>query len=210
MTPPCRFGASCTRANCWFAHPNAPQTVCREGAECTRADCWFRHPEGWVATPTPCRHGASCTWAKCWFAHPAERPDPNSESVQRERYCRSIFVGRLSVDRAETKDEDLKDYFERFGEIVVCSVARANNSKAGKSRGFGWVEFRDKQSADAAIEKGHPVWQVQQRTYQPSGGTFLAAHDRTQRVSIKQHVNSDVCMLHFIAFHFRNPTTLQP
>ena len=113
--------------------------------------------------------------------------NPKSEAVQRERYSRTIFVGRLSVRDPETTDEDLNNY-QQFGEIAVGSVMRTNNSRDGKSRGFGLVEFRNKGSAEAAIASGHPAWHVQERKYQPSVGTFLAAHDRTQRVSITPEV----------------------
>lgn len=54
---------------------------CRYGAGCTRADCYFSHPPGHGgrsgtadgydgAAPRPCRYGASCTRADCHFAHP--------------------------------------------------------------------------------------------------------------------------------------------
>lgn len=53
---PCRFGASCTRADCFFSHPpgrvlpgsaaGASATPCRFGLGCTRADCFFSHPPG--------------------------------------------------------------------------------------------------------------------------------------------------------------------
>ncbi|KAK1234253.1 hypothetical protein PQX77_002560 [Marasmius sp. AFHP31] len=56
---PCRFGASCTRPNCAFAHPSRPAAnathfaqQCRFGAGCTRAACPFQHPEGRVLPNT--------------------------------------------------------------------------------------------------------------------------------------------------------------
>lgn len=55
---PCRFGAACTRADCFFSHPStrtlaaaagsssSAQTPCRFGLGCTRPDCYFAHPPG--------------------------------------------------------------------------------------------------------------------------------------------------------------------
>ncbi|GAK66334.1 uncharacterized protein PAN0_012c4556 [Moesziomyces antarcticus] len=45
---PCRFGAACTRPDCFFAHPqrSSAATPCRFGLGCTRPDCYFTHPEG--------------------------------------------------------------------------------------------------------------------------------------------------------------------
>ncbi|CBQ69262.1 conserved hypothetical protein [Sporisorium reilianum SRZ2] len=48
---PCRFGAACTRADCFFSHPPARSvaasgTPCRFALGCTRADCYFTHPPG--------------------------------------------------------------------------------------------------------------------------------------------------------------------
>ncbi|EST09404.2 hypothetical protein PSEUBRA_001002 [Kalmanozyma brasiliensis GHG001] len=52
---PCRFGAACTRGDCFFSHPPsrsgpssgvASSTPCRFGLGCTRADCYFSHPPG--------------------------------------------------------------------------------------------------------------------------------------------------------------------
>lgn len=37
--------------------------------------------------------------------------------------------------------ERLKGYFSEFGEIVSCLVMK--NNETGKSRGFGFVTFRD-------------------------------------------------------------------
>jgi len=121
----------------------------------------------------------------CWFAHPPDRPDPNSEDSTRERYSRSLFIGRLSVGPGtETDDADLQAYFSQFGEIVVCSVARINKDKSGKSRGFGLVEYAKLSSVDRAFLAGHPSWSVQRRKVQHAGGTFLSSTDRRHRIAI--------------------------
>lgn len=50
---PCKFGASCSRVDCFFSHPpnrgagaGAGATPCRFGLGCTRKDCYFSHPPG--------------------------------------------------------------------------------------------------------------------------------------------------------------------
>ncbi|KAI0359628.1 hypothetical protein OH77DRAFT_1472978 [Trametes cingulata] len=63
---PCRYGASCTRPGCTFAHPARQPASghfaqpCRFGAGCTRATCPFQHPEGRVL-PTTFHRGLATT-----------------------------------------------------------------------------------------------------------------------------------------------------
>lgn len=59
----------------------------------------------------------------------------------------NIFVGNLPYGAAE---EDLRDYFESYGQ--VSSVAIIKDRETGRSKGFGFVEMEDRQSALAAIE----------------------------------------------------------
>lgn len=201
---PCRDGAQCSWADCRFRHP--PDRVqtnvvrpCRDGAQCTRADCWFSHPADRVQTNVvqPCKDGIQCTRADCWFSHPPNRPDPNSEAATRERYSRSVFVGQLSIrPGAETSDEDLYSHFAKFGEIVVASVSRLNKEKAGKSRGFGLVEFRHCASADQAIRAGHPIWNIQRRKFQSSGGYFSGSFLSSTKPGHHITLESETLRLH--------------
>lgn len=70
-----------------------------------------------------------------------------------------IFVGGLSW---ETTQEGLLNYFSRFGE-VVDSVVMCNET--GRSRGFGFVTFRDP-SCVATVLAGGPH-QLDGRTVDP-------------------------------------------
>ncbi len=59
----------------------------------------------------------------------------------------NIYVGNLSY---EVTEEDLKDAFSGFGEVV--SVKVITDQYSGKSKGFGFVEMPDKAEAEAAIK----------------------------------------------------------
>ncbi len=74
---PCRFGAACTRADCFFSHP--PERVLSGAGEATAASAT---EETQPLSPAravgqvPCRFGTACTRADCFFSHPAERVLP--------------------------------------------------------------------------------------------------------------------------------------
>jgi RNA recognition motif-containing protein len=59
----------------------------------------------------------------------------------------NIFVGSLPF---KLKEEDLKRLFEAYGE--VSSVKLINDRETGRSKGFGFVEMPDDESAQQAIE----------------------------------------------------------
>jgi len=46
-------------------------------------------------------------------------------------------------------------YFSRYGEVIDCVVMK--NQTTGKSRGFGFVTFRDPRCVDAVLESGPHV-----------------------------------------------------
>ena len=60
----------------------------------------------------------------------------------------NIFVGSLPYS---TKEEEVKEQFERFGE--VSSVKIISDKYSGRSKGFGFVEMPDAEQAKTAIKE---------------------------------------------------------
>ncbi|XP_061537591.1 RNA-binding protein Musashi homolog 2-like isoform X3 [Phycodurus eques] len=61
-----------------------------------------------------------------------------------------MFIGGLSW---QTSPDNLKDYFNTFGEIRECMVMRDPTTK--RSRGFGFVTFADSASVDNVLAQPH-------------------------------------------------------
>ena len=52
-----------------------------------------------------------------------------------------------------TCTESLKDYFSQFGEVQECTVMR--DAATGRSRGFGFLTFRDPKTVNTVMVKEH-------------------------------------------------------
>ena len=59
-----------------------------------------------------------------------------------------LYVGNLPY---QTTEQDLLDLFEQIGQVTEASVI--TDRETGRSKGFGFVEMRNDQEAQSAIER---------------------------------------------------------
>lgn len=50
-------------------------------------------------------------------------------------------------------EESLRDYFSQFGEVTECTVMR--DGATGRSRGFGFLTFKDPKTVNVVMVKEH-------------------------------------------------------
>ncbi|MFP4115012.1 MAG: RNA recognition motif domain-containing protein [Spirochaetota bacterium] len=58
-----------------------------------------------------------------------------------------LYVGNLNY---RTEQESLRSLFQQFGEVVSATILTDRDT--GRSRGFGFVEMSDQDSASAAVQ----------------------------------------------------------
>ncbi|KAF9600056.1 hypothetical protein IFM89_002529 [Coptis chinensis] len=63
-----------------------------------------------------------------------------------------VFVGGLAW---ETQNEAMKDYFDKYGEILEAVII--SDKITGRSKGYGFVTFKEPESATKACEDPTPV-----------------------------------------------------
>jgi len=87
---------------------------------------------------------------------------------------RKLFVGGISWD---TTDEGLEAAFSPFGNVVSAKIIKDRDT--GRSRGFGFVEFDDAESASSAMQnldgteldgRNIKVAEAQERSSRGGGG----------------------------------------
>lgn len=63
-----------------------------------------------------------------------------------------LFIGGISW---ETNEDKLKDYFQRYGQVIQAVVMR--DKLSGKPRGFGFVDFADPAVLDSVLQDKHTI-----------------------------------------------------
>ena len=84
--------------------------------------------------------------------------DDESEGLEKSN---NLKISGMSWD---TTEDDIKEYFEHFGEIVRVQLRRRQCS--GKSKGFGFIQFADKE-----VEK-KAGWELQPICFMVRGFRF--------------------------------------
>jgi RNA-binding protein Musashi len=74
----------------------------------------------------------------------------NWETTERKSY---LEYPHLSLGTLTICLESLKDYFSQFGEVSECTVMR--DSATGRSRGFGFLTFKDPKCVNIVMVKEH-------------------------------------------------------
>ncbi|CAI0453381.1 unnamed protein product [Linum tenue] len=137
----------------------------------------------YYGSPSGCARGG-----KCFYLHDEESPRTKAadgdlsriDSLARWNHVRRIFVGGLhpSVDSALLQ----KTCEEKFGPVEDAVIIGARNGdRATHSRGFGFVNFKDKKSVTAALEEHHVTIMGKQAEIKGAVPKYLLLADQFQR-----------------------------
>ncbi|CAF1414207.1 unnamed protein product [Adineta ricciae] len=77
-----------------------------------------------------------------------EQSDDSDRSDSPKPFDRKMFIGGLSW---QTTPENLKNYFTQFGEVLECMIMKDAITK--RSRGFGFITFKDANSVENVLAK---------------------------------------------------------
>ncbi len=64
---------------------------------------------------------------------------------------KTLYVGNIPWS---TKEDDLKEFFSEFGEVIECRII--TERATGRSRGYGFVEVNEEQM-DEIMEKTNGI-----------------------------------------------------
>lgn len=83
---------------------------------------------------------------KVFVAHHVSRKERDSKWEELRKNFTNVYVKNLDES---VSDQELLDLFSKFGEITSCVLSKDDQ---GKSRGFGFINFREHEAASKACE----------------------------------------------------------
>ena len=110
----------------------------------------FVHYETGEAATNAIKHvnGMLLNEKKVFVGHHIPRKDRDSKFDEMKANFTNIYVKNIQAD---VTDEELRELFEKFGEVTSAAIARDTDS--GKSRGFGFVNFIKHEEASKAVDE---------------------------------------------------------
>lgn len=107
--------------------------------------------------------------------HFKDRERRKDEQSRTEHSFNNVFIKNLGEDFTE---EQLKEKFSQYGEVTSCIIMHDENNK---SRGFGFVCFKDPASAKAAVAEVHNT-EINGKTV--FAGRAMKKHERQSMLNI--------------------------
>lgn len=109
----------------------------------------FVHYETAEAAQNAIKHvnGMLLNDKKVFVGHHIAKKDRQSKFEEMKANFTNVYVKNIEAD---TTDEEFRNLFEKFGDITSATLAR--DAETGKSRGFGFVNFTNHESAAAAVD----------------------------------------------------------
>ncbi|CAG9832527.1 unnamed protein product [Diabrotica balteata] len=104
--------------------------------------------EGWGETVFCCVYPKE---NKRKYSESVESPASKVKRVESKLKCTDLIVLGLPWKATE---EDLKEYFEKYGELVVAQIKR---DKGGKSKGYGFIRFAKYESQVKVTGQRHMI-----------------------------------------------------
>lgn len=109
-----------------------------------------------------------------------------NKKINHKEDAKKLFVG--SLPKGTTKDQ-LNEYFSKFGEIEDCFTVK--DPKSGKSRGFGFVQFRELPPIEAVMSSRPHMMKSPPATTEDGSAAPTEGKDEPVAVVVKRVLNMD-------------------